>query len=146
MKKLLIFTLVGVLFFSLTSISLAAKKVKVKEKELTLTEQMDAKKQELNGTEYTLNIKGTGEEAVAETDVITLSEGKFVSQNLSNAGFLPSSFSVRFKGNKTLVETMQKTEAGEMAMWRMDIDEEEGTISGAMSRTDLEGKTYEFYF
>ena len=104
---------------------------------------LEEKRLELNGTTWTISVKPMGVKGLAETDVITLSDGKFSSQNMQNAGFAATAFTLRVKTNGTAIcETMQRNENGDTAFWRLDILDD--LLRGVMSKTDSNGRTTDF--
>lgn len=99
-----------------------------------------AKKAELNGTEWTVEVKPMSAKAKgkAETDVISFTENQVVSKNLQQLGYAPSNYSVRFQDDGTATwETMQVSEKDGTAFWRGDI--QDGAMRGILSKQGKRG-------
>lgn len=143
MKKLIV---LGIIVLMVTGVTFAeAQTPPVK-----LEEIIAKKKAELNGKEYTIELKPMGTSPKAkvkvEQDVISFSEDKVTLKNLAGLGYAPSNFSVRLEENGTLIcETMQRTEKGELAFLRADIGQD-GVMRGVLSKQDAKGKVSDFNF
>ena len=132
MKKILIVCLLVLVVFS-QGVSYAKSMAVI----------LDEKKAELNNTTWTVGVKPMGTKGVAETDVITLSDGTFSSRNMANAGYAPTAFTMRVKPDETaMCETMQRNDAGEVCFWRIDIKDNE--VRGVMTKIGTDGRSTDF--
>jgi hypothetical protein len=112
---------------------------------LPLGEIIAKKKAELNGTEWTVEMKPMGTKGKAETDLISFSEDKVISKNLATLGYAATNFSVRLEEDGTVIwETMQTSEKDGQAFWRGDI--KEGVMRGVLSKRNKKGNAYDFSF
>jgi len=108
-------------------------------------EALADRKAELNGTEWNVQMRPMEGKGKAEADVISFSEDKVMSKNLSNAGFPATNFSVRMQDDGTLTwETMQVSEKEGTAFWRGDI--RDGVMTGVLSKRDKKERTVDFNF
>lgn len=115
-----------------------------------LTEIIAKKRAELNGKEYTIELKPMEVRPKAkvkvEQEVISFSEDKVTLKNLASLGYAPTNFSVRLEEDGTVIcETMQKTEKGELAFLRADIGPD-GVMRGVLSKQDTKGNIASFNF
>ncbi|MFH0839264.1 MAG: hypothetical protein V1893_03670 [Candidatus Omnitrophota bacterium] len=113
----------------------------------TSEEVAQAKKAELNNTEWAVEVTPLGAKGKiqAESDIVSFADGKFISRNLEAAGFTAANFSVRVEEDGTAVwETMQTTENGDVTSWRGTIMQ--GIMRGNISKRDSRGRTSDFSF
>lgn len=115
----------------------AEKKKKVKEAEAKLDKTM----WEIDVTEVTENGQGK-----TFKDTLRFRGGRVTSDALAPDGFSASNFSLRIKGDKTLIwETMQSSEKNGIAFWRGDMTvDAAGPMRGAISR-HIDDKTVKDY-
>lgn len=110
-----------------------------------MQELVAKKKAELNGTEWTIQMKQMGGRGKSETDVISFAEDKVTSKNLSALGYSASSFTVRVENDGTVIwETMQSSEKEGNAFWRGDI--KDGVMRGVLSKRNKSGSGPDFNF
>lgn len=124
------------------------KQTIVQTQTVPLEEIIAKKKAELNGKEWTIELKPmvVKGKVKAEADVISFSEDKVVSKNLSSLGYAPTNFSVRLEEDGTVIcETMQTSEKDGLAFWRGDIGPD-GIMRGVLSKRDAKGNTVDFNF
>lgn len=103
-------------------------------------------KETLAAKEWTIYLTAAGaKKAKSETDVLTFSEGKLTSKNLSSKGYPTSNITVTVQDNGTIIwETMQTKENGDMAFWRGEL---EGQIMrGVLSLQSEKGGAQDFSF
>ena len=111
-----------------------------------LEEIIAKKKAELNGKEWTVELKPMSGKGKAETDVISFFEDKVMSKNLAALGYAATNFSVRLEEDGTVIwETMQTLEKDGMAFWRGDIGTD-GVMRGVLSKRDKKDNAYDFSF
>lgn len=153
MKKIIV---LGIIVLMVTGVAFAETKKKqtTTQQQVTITQTPTAKleeiiakkKAELNGTEWTVEMKPMGGKGKAETDVISFAEDKVSSKNLSNAGYPATNFTVRLEEDGTVIwETMQTSEKDGQAFWRGDIGPD-GIMRGVLSKRDTKGNTVDFNF
>jgi len=137
MKKIL-FILSVALFFAIQSINTFA--------EVSAKEMAMARRAGLNGTQWTISVKPSDGKGQAETDVLSFAAGKVSSNNLANAGFAQTDFTVRIdeENDGTIWETMQIDENGNYAFWRGDINN--GAMRGILTRRDSRGRNTDYVF
>lgn len=86
-----------------------------------------------------------GKKNVTDVDVLTFSEGKFISKSLSNKGYPMSNFTIAVSSDGAVSwETTQMTENGDMAFWKGQLQSE--IMSGVLSLHTLKGQLQDFYF
>jgi len=108
----------------------------------------EKKKAELNGKEWSVELRAAGAtgKSKAEVDVISFAEDKVVSKNLSTQGYAASGFTVRLEEDGTVIwETMQTSEKAGTAFWRGDIGPD-GIMRGVVSKRDAKGNVKDFNF
>jgi len=111
-----------------------------------LEEIIAKKKAELNGKEWTVELKPMSGKGKAETDVISFAEDKVMSKNLTALGYSATNFTVRLEEDGTVIwETMQTSEKDGMAFWRGDIGTD-GVMRGVLSKRDKKDNAYDFSF
>ena len=111
-----------------------------------LEEIIAKKKAELNGKEWTVELKPMSGKGKAETDVISFAEDKVMSKNLTALGYSATNFTVRLEEDGTVIwETMQTSEKDGMAFWRGDIATD-GVMRGVLSKRDKKDNAYDFSF
>ncbi len=107
--------------------------------------ELNAAKNSLNNTQWTITLKPMFGKGASEADVISFVNGELVSRNLQNAGYQAAGFTVRIKDEETVTwNTMQKDDAGNMVFWTGDI--KNGVMKGVMSKHDKRGRAYDFSF
>lgn len=86
-----------------------------------------------------------GKKGVTDVDVLTFSEGKFVSKSLSNKGYPASNFTIAVLSGGTVEwESSQVNESGDISFWKGQLQGE--TIRGVLSLHTLKGQLQDFYF
>lgn len=136
---------------SLESKSSAKKETVTQLPTATSEEVLAKKKSDLNGTKWGIELKSvvtdTGKsKVITETDVVSFSEGKVMSEKLAALGYAATGFGSRLEEDGTLIwETMQISEEDGQAFWRGDIGPD-GIMRGVLSRRDLEEKVAEYNF
>lgn len=103
-------------------------------------------KETLAAKEWTVYLTATGaKKAKAETDILTFSEDKLSSKNLSSNGYPISNITVTVQENGTIIwETMQTKENGDMAFWRGELEGE--AMRGVLSLQPVKGSVQDFSF
>ncbi len=103
------------------------------------------KKAELNGTVWNIELRPISSKGKVEKDVITFSQDKIMSNNLTTLGYAATNFTVRLENDGTVVwETMQTSEKDGQAFWRGDI--KDGVMRGVLSKRDKKNRGYDFNF
>ncbi len=106
---------------------------------------IEKKKAELNGAEWTVEMRPMTGKGKPETDVITFSDGKVSSKKLSGLGYEASNFTVRLEEDGTVIwETMQVSEKDGTAFWRGDV--KDGAMRGVLSKRDKKNNPVDFNF
>lgn len=145
MKKVIVLVIIVLMVTGVAFAETKKKQTIVQTQTLPLEEIIAKKKAELNGTEWTVEMKPMSGKGKAETDVITFAEDKVSSKNLSNAGYPATNFTVRLEEDGTVIwETMQTSEKDGQAFWRGDINE--GVMRGVLSKRDKKDNAYDFNF
>ncbi|MFA4991838.1 MAG: hypothetical protein WC569_04575 [Candidatus Omnitrophota bacterium] len=102
-------------------------------------------KAKLNNIEWTVDMRPASGKGRAETDIISFVEGKMMSKNMKDAGFLESEVNVRISEDDVVIwETMQTDTDGNFVFWRGDI--ENGRMKGMMAKEDKRGNITNFSF
>ena len=112
---------------------------------MSAEELVEAKKAELNNTEWNVAVRSMRGRGQPETDVITFIDGKIFSKNLGKEGFTESIFTVRVEeGEKVIWEAMQKDAKLNYAYWHGSI--EDGIMRGVLSTQSNRGRVEDFSF
>lgn len=135
--------------FSEKPLSSAPSKAEIKdeeEKRAALREAIEAKKQELNGTSWDVEIKSqSGKGLFSGKDTLTFQDEKFHSQKADKNGYTPTNYTLTVQEDgPTIWETMQTgQEEGQVTFWRGEWKED--SMSGVISRQLKEGNE-DYYF
>lgn len=94
------------------------------------------KKAEIEGTEWTVDVRPMTGKAKGEKDILTFANNQVVSKNMSAKGYPATNFSMRIleDGETYTWETMQNA-GGNIAFWRGDIGPD-GIMRGVVSIRD----------
>jgi cytoskeletal protein RodZ len=112
---------------------------------VSATAALDQQIAQLESSQWNIQIKPMSGKGSAESDILSFSDDKVSSKNLSNLGYSATNFSVRSQEDGTLIwETMQISEKDGTAFWRGDL--REGVMSGVLSKRDKKGNTVNFSF
>ena len=146
MKKVIALGIIVLMVTGVASAETKKKQTIAQTQTVPLEEIIAKKKAELNGTEWTVEMKPMGTKGKAETDVISFAEDKVSSKNLGNLGYAPTNFTVRLEEDGTVIwETMQVSEKDGTAFWRGDIAPD-GIMRGVLSKRDKKDNAYDFSF
>lgn len=117
------------------------------QQDLKIPQEKEKKaKENLGAKEWTVYfISKAGKKTRQEEDILTFSEGKLTSKNLSAKGYLSSNYTVTIQDDNTIVwETMQSTEKGDMAFWRGELQGE--AMRGVLSLHPEKGEAQDSSF
>ena len=117
------------------------------QQDLKIPQEKEKKaKEKLGAREWTVYlISKAAKKTKQEADILTFSEGKLTSKNLSAKGYLSSNYTVTIQDDNTVVwETMQSTEKGDMAFWRGELRDE--TMRGILSLHPEKGEAQDSSF
>lgn len=106
----------------------------------------EAKKVEVNGTQWEIQIKASGGKGtLPDQDVLTFQDGKVSSAHFSENGFSPTNYTLTVEQEEgpTVWETMQTSEKGGITFWRGEWKDD--VMSGIISR-QLEKGSEEYSF
>ena len=100
----------------------------------------------LNAKTWTIQtISYVGKKTETGTDTLTFSDGKITSKNLSEKGYATSNYTLTLKEDGVIIwETMQRTEGGDLAFWRGELQGE--MMSGMFSLHPIKGEIRDFNF
>ena len=115
------------------------------EKQAEMKKMVEAKKLEINGTQWEIQVapQGGAKGTLPKTDTLTFQDGRFTSKSLGKD--YPSTnytLTVEENGN-TIFETMQTSEKYGVAFWRGEW--KDNVMSGVISR-QIEDKSEEYTF
>jgi len=127
--------------------SAAATQTVSKKQAGKIQEMVAKRKVELNGTQWTVEVKPMTGKAKSERDVISFIDNKVSSKNMGAKGFEATNFSMRMlEDNETYTwETMQVSEKAGSAFWRGDIGAD-GIMRGVLSIRDKKNRTSDYNF
>lgn len=106
----------------------------------------EAKKVEINGTQWEVHIKASGGKGtLPDLDTLTFQDGKFTSKYFSGQGFNSTNYTLTVEQEKgpTVWETMQTSEKGGITFWRGEWKDD--VMTGIISR-QLEKGNEEYSF
>jgi hypothetical protein len=107
-------------------------------------EQLKAKKEELNGTEWNVNVTSAADKTKSHPDTLKFQDGRFESAKLKADGFNSTNYTLTLQeGGPTVFETMQSHENGAVVFWRGEWDGE--SMRGLLSK-QKDGKSEDSYF
>lgn len=143
-----------VLFILLLSwnVAFAAEKKSSQEKaeeakNAELRKAIQAKKDEINGSSWSINIKPQGNHkgGLAGDDQLTFQDGKFLSKQADKLGFTRTNYTITVPegDGPTIFETMQTSKKEGTLFWRGEWKEK--AMSGVISH-QLEKGNEEYYF
>jgi REP element-mobilizing transposase RayT len=130
------------------------RNIAIKEKEIyerlkKEQEQRPAQKQiltELDGTEWTIQIKSGTQKPYARFDKIRFTDGRFSSRYFSSRGFAPSNYTLTIRdGGVFIWETMQTSEGQGVVFWRAETTAE-GIMKGKITIQPRDDSPEDFYF
>ncbi|GEM_PF-1915710 len=116
-------------------------------KRAEMRKKVEAKKLDLNGTQWeiTVNPQGGTKGNLAGGDTLKFQDGRFLSENFSKLGFQATNYTITIpEVGPAFWETMQSAEKGLVTFWRGEWDGD--TMSGVISRQLPEGKNEDYYF
>lgn len=103
---------------------------------------------ELDGSEWSIQVKSASENAQPETfyDKLQFRDGQVTSKVMSEKGFGSSNYTLKTREDGTFSwETMQRDASGEISFWQGETDLQ-GRMSGTFSRKSKEGQEQVFSF
>ncbi len=96
-------------------------------------ELLAAKKAELNGHEWDINLTSAADKSKSDTDTLVFKEMKFDSKAMTSQGFNSTNYTISLQeGGPTVWETMQSTESGNPVFWRGEWEGD--SMKGVMSK------------
>jgi hypothetical protein len=112
-----------------------------------VSDAVNKKKAELNGTQWSVETKPMSGKGRAEKDVLSFADNKISSRNMAARGYGATNFSLRLlEDNETYAwETMQISEKEGVAFWRGDIGPD-GVMRGVVSLRDKKNVVSDFNF
>ncbi|MFH2145276.1 MAG: hypothetical protein ABII75_04510 [Candidatus Omnitrophota bacterium] len=107
----------------------------------------EKKRKEMNNTVWDIDyipISGRGK---TTSDLLTFENNRFNAATLLAKGFNQTNYTITVAADgKTVWETMQTAEKGEMAFWRGELSADMALMQGVLSRHHPDGKTEDFSF
>lgn len=103
-------------------------------------------KETLSKQQWTIELySSTGKKGKPERDVLTFSDGKISSKNLSSEGYSATNYTLTIQEDKTIVwETMQTNEKAGVVFWRGEL--RDNVMRGMLSIRPLEKEPQDFSF
>ena len=135
--------------FPVSSLFAESRKAKTDEEErLEQVKRVEAKKAELNGSEWQIDTKSAsgGKGFLPGTDTLIFQNGQFSSKFFSEKGFSPTNYTLTVPESEeaaTIWETMQTSPKGEIVFWRGEWREK--GMAGTVVR-QLEKGNEDYYF
>lgn len=105
----------------------------------------EKKKRELNDSQWEIEVLPLNGKGAKESDVITIKDNKFSSEEFAKKGFEPSNFTLSLQDDVfPVAETMQSSEKEGTVFWRVEFDSTLVSCKGIISQ-QLPGNKSEDY-
>lgn len=150
MKKMIL-GIVILSCFLLSNNALAAEKkddLSADQKKAELRKKIEAKKLELNGTKWEVNLVTSDPKAKLKKDTLTFQNNRIVSKNNSERGFTPTNYTISIPSleNETAIwETMQTSSQGDIIFMRGEW-QKDAMVGVITEQFDGGKKTSEYSF
>ena len=109
-------------------------------------EQVAKVKQELNNTEWVIELTPMSGKGKKETDSVIFRDNKISLPGYQKKGFATTNYSVNFQNDLTVWETMQTSEKAGVTFLRGELDQKMTTMRGVLSHKIDEGNTEDFSY